>query len=191
MQDHPEYKYKPRRRKNNKKVKSLDKASKAYGYHNIDYAKSEHRHVSETDSSGDSFPSSHQRISTPERPPSSTPLYLQQFWNVTAASGQPIQAIRDISTDSNNVKSKIHFVANNSNIAKHSPYSDVLRSVATQPLKPTTTPFYSPTSTNLSVTSDSLTTLRALVLNTTQNYFEQSLYDHSMVNIGTGYLTQV
>jgi hypothetical protein len=43
---------------------------------------------------------------------------------VTAASGQPNQAIRDISTDSNNVKSKIHFVANNSNIAKHSPYLD-------------------------------------------------------------------
>lgn len=178
MQDHPEYKYKPRRRKNNKKVKSLDKASKAYGYHNIDYTKSEHRHVSETDSSGDSFPSSHQRISTPERPPSSTPLYLQQFWNVTAASGQPNQAIRDISTDSNNVKSEFpKFVADNYNIAKHSPYSDVLRSVATQPLKPTTTPFYSPTSTNLSVTSDSLTTLRALV--SRQPYFSGSFTENS------------
>jgi hypothetical protein len=98
-------------------------------------------------------------------------------------SALTVAGLRDISTDSNNVKSKIHFVANNSNIAKHSPYSDVLRSVATQPLKPTTTPFYSPTSTNLSVTSDSLTT--------PQNYFEQNLYDHSMVDIGTGYLTQV
>nr|UJP31554.1 putative SoxF [Geukensia demissa] len=167
MQDHPEYKYKPRRRKNNKsKIKSVDKPSRNYGNHtnNVDYTKvhSENRHFSETDSSGDSFRSCMRRNCTPERPLSSTPLYLQQFWNVNAANGQPHQGIRDVHSDHTNMKSNVQAMDLNSNIAKNSPYSEVLRSVSMQPLKPSP-PFYSPTSTNLSVTSDSLTTLRALV----------------------------
>ncbi|CAG2187650.1 SOX17 [Mytilus edulis] len=166
MVDHPEYKYKPRRRKNNKKIKSVDKPSRNYNYSNsnVDYNKPsvENRHYSETDSSGDSFRSSGKRNQTPERAISSTPLYLQQFWNVSAASGQPNPAVRDMRSENTQIPKNFLTMDYNSNLPKNSPFSDVLRSASMQPLKPIP-PFYSPTSTCLTSSSDSLTTLRALV----------------------------
>lgn len=166
MVDHPEYKYKPRRRKNNKKIKSVDKPSRNYNYSNsnVDYNKPsvENRHYSETDSSGDSFRSSGKRNQTPERAISSTPLYLQQFWNVSAASGQPNPAVRDMRSENTQISKNFLTMDYNSNLPKNSPFSDVLRSASMQPLKPIP-PFYSPTSTCLTASSDSLTTLRALV----------------------------
>ncbi|XP_063447119.1 transcription factor Sox-17-beta.1-like [Mytilus trossulus] len=166
MVDHPEYKYKPRRRKNNKKIKSVDKPSRNYNYSNsnVDYNKPsvENRHYSETDSSGDSFRSSGKRNQTPERAISSTPLYLQQFWNVSAASGQPNPAVRDMRSENIQIPKNFLTMDYNANLPKNSPFSDVLRSASMQPLKPIP-PFYSPTSTCLTASSDSLTTLRALV----------------------------
>lgn len=167
MQDHPEYKYKPRRRKNNKKIKSVDKPGRGF-YHSSNQQKSsiENRRYSDNESSGDSFRSSAKSIHSPET--SSAPLYMQQFWNVTAANGQPNPAVKD--SEQNITKRNFTPIDYNSNFAK-SPFSDVLRSSSLQPLKPGPH-FFTPTSINLSSSSDSLSTLRALV--SRQPYFSES-----------------
>lgn len=155
-------------------MKSVDKPSRNY-YHSSgsDQLKhaTENRRYSENDSSGDSFRSSGKSTSIhcPERT-SSAPLYMQQFWNVTAANGQPNPAVRDMHLEQNNTKRNFTPIDYNSNLAK-SPFSDVLRSASLQPLKPGPH-FYTPTSINLSSSSDSLTTLRALV--SRQPYFSES-----------------